>query len=41
MNKKLPVLLGALLASAALTGWAQTYPTEPLRLAAYAKITLD
>jgi tripartite-type tricarboxylate transporter receptor subunit TctC len=32
MNKKLLLLLGALLASAALTGWAQTYPTKPLRL---------
>lgn len=32
MNKKLLLLLGVLLASAALTGWAQTYPTKPLRL---------
>ena len=32
MNKKLLLLLGALLASAALTGWTQTYPTKPLRL---------
>ena len=41
MNKKLPMLLGALLASASLSGLALTYPIKPLRLAAYAKITLD
>jgi len=41
MNKKLLLLLGALLASASLTVLAQIYPTKPLRLAAYPKVTLD
>jgi hypothetical protein len=41
MNKKLLLLSGALFASASLTGLAQTYPTKPMRLAAYAKVTLD